>query len=284
MILLPGSAPLVPISFSLAAVLVWGTSDFLGGYAARRGDAFVVATAAHTGGLLLMCTLAVVAHAPFPSGRSLVWALLAGASGGTALAFFYRALAIGRMGLTAPVAAILGAAIPTTFSIFTEGYPGTIRVFGFLLAGIGIWLISRTEDGAGTEGIGLAALAGLGFAGFYLGMREAGEGSALWLATFTRVGGLMITATIVIGAQSFHEIAPSAARWGVLAGCLDVTGTALFVRASQTGRLDTAVVLTSLYPAVTVLLARLVLREHFTRWKAVGIVAAMLAVPLVAAH
>src|SRR5271170_2332339 len=186
MILLPGSAPLVPISFSLAAVFVWGTSDFLGGYAARRGNAFVVATAAHIGGLVLMFSLAAGAHAPFPSARSLVWALLAGASGGTALALFYRALAMGRMGLTAPVAAIVGAAIPTAFSIFTEGYPGTIRVFGFLLAGIGIWLISRTEDGAGSEGIGLAALAGLGFAGFYLGMREAGDASALWLATFTR--------------------------------------------------------------------------------------------------
>ncbi|MGA8150175.1 MAG: DMT family transporter [Terriglobales bacterium] len=276
------SPELVSTSFSLAAVFVWGTSDFLGGYAAQRGNAFLVTTIAHGSGLLLMFTLASLTHAPFLSERSLLWALVAGTSGGTALAIFYRALAVGRMGLTAPVAALLGAAIPTAFGIFTEGFPGTIRICGFLLAGIGIWLISRTEDGTGSEGIGLAALAGVGFAGFYLGMREAGDGSALWLATFTRTGGLIVTAIIVILTRSFREITPAGARWGMLAGFLDVTGTALFVRASQTGRLDTAVVLTSLYPAVTVLLARLILREHFTRWKAVGIVAAMLAVPLIA--
>jgi len=273
---------LVPTSFSLAAVFAWGASDFLGGYASRRANAFVVTTIAHASGLILMCTLASATHAPFLSGRSLAWALVAGTSGGTALAIFYRALAVGRMGLTAPVAALLGAAIPTAFGMFTEGFPGTIRIAGFLLAGMGIWLISRTEDGTGTEGIGLAALAGLGFAGFYMGMREAGDGSALWLATFTRTGGLIVTGMIVIFTRSFREITPSSARWGMLAGCLDVTGTALFVRASQTGRLDAAVVLTSLYPAITVLLARLILREHFTRWKAVGIFAAMLAVPLIA--
>ena len=159
-----------------------------------------------------------------------------------------------------------------------------IRISGFLLAGVGIWLISRTEDGSGSEGIGLAALAGLGLRRILLGMREAGDGSALWLATVTRTGGLLVTGMDrdfydgVFG-RSHHRV-----RWGILAGCLDVIGTALFVRASQTGRLDAAVVLTSLYPAVTVLLARLILREHFTRWKAVGILAAMLAVPLIAGH
>jgi len=229
-----------------------------------------------------MFTLASATHAPFLSGRSLAWAFVAGTSGGTALAIFYQALAAGRMGLTAPVAALVGAAIPTAFGILTEGFPGAVRVLGFLLAGIGIWLISRTEDGTGSEGIGLAALSGLGFAGFYLGMREAGDGSALWLATVTRAGGLIVTGMIVILTRSFRQITPAGARWGMLAGFLDVTGTALFVRASQTGRLDAAVVLTSLYPAVTVLLARLVLQERFTRWKAAGIFAAMLAVPLIA--
>ena len=189
---------LVPTAFSLAAVFAWGASDFSGGYASRRGNAFLVTTIAHASGLIFMCTLAFATHAPFLSGRSLAWAVVAGTSGGTALAIFYRALAVGRMGLTAPVAALLGAAIPTAFGMLTEGFPGTIRISGFLLAGIGIWLISRTEDGSGSEGIGLAALAGLGFAGFYLGMREAGDGSALWLATITRTGGLLVTGLIVI--------------------------------------------------------------------------------------
>jgi len=273
---------LVPTTFSLAAVFAWGTSDFLGGFASRRGNAFLVTTIAHVSGLTFMCALASIAHAPIPSWHSLAWTIAGGTSGGTGLAILYRALAMGRMGLTAPVAALLGAAIPTAVDMFIEGFPGSFRVAGFLLAGVGIWLISRTEDSNGSEGIGLAALAGVGFAGFYLCMREAGDASALWLATFVRTGGLAVTGTVVLLQRSFRQITPAGARCGMLAGFLDATGTALFVRASQTGRLDAAVVLTSLYPAVTVLLARLILREHFTRWKAVGIFAAMLAVPLIA--
>jgi drug/metabolite transporter (DMT)-like permease len=79
-----------------------------------------------------------------------------------------------------------------------------------------------------------------------------------------------------------RNIDGSGIGFGVLAGCLDVIGSVLFIRASQTGRLDAAVVLSSLYPAVTVLLARFILREHFTRWKALGMIAALLAVPMIA--
>ncbi|HTZ98275.1 MAG TPA: DMT family transporter [Terriglobales bacterium] len=270
-------------SLSLAAVVAWGTSDFLGGYSSRTANAFLLTTIAHASGLLLMVTVATASHAPFPIHSSALWAFAGGLSGGGALAIFYRALSQGRMGLTAPVAAVLGAAIPTLFVMFTAGAPSPVHIAGFLLAAIGIWLISRTEDGSGTEGIGFAALAGIGFAGFYLCMRQAGNGSALWIAALSRLASFTLTGIIVllIGAR---RITPQSAGWGVLAGCLDVTGSALFVRASQTGRLDTAVVLTSLYPAVTVLLARLILKEHFTRWKAVGMFAALLAVPMIAAQ
>ena len=275
-------AQLVPTSFSLAAVFAWGTSDFLGGYASRRTNAFLLTTVVNVGGLLLMVTLATASHAPWPSGRSIAWVVAGGLTGGTGLAIFYRALALGKMGLTAPVAALLGAAIPTMVGIVTEGLPGAVQIIGFLLAGTGLWLISRTEDGSRPEGIGLAVIAGIGFAGFYLCIRQAGEGSALWIATFTRIGGLLITGTIVLLQRSSHKLTAAAVGWGVLTGCLDSLGTTLFVRASQTGRLDAAVVISSLYPAVTVLLARLILKEHFTHWKAIGMFAALLAVPMIA--
>jgi drug/metabolite transporter (DMT)-like permease len=276
------SAELVSTSFSLAAVFAWGTSDFLGGYASRRANAFLLTTIAHAGGLILMLLLALGTHAEFPSQRSLLWACAGGMSGGSALAIFYGALAVGRMGLTAPVAAVLGAAVPTVFGMITQGMPRTVHVVGFLVAAIGIWLISRTEDGMGPEGIGLAAISGIGFAGFYLCMSQAKDGSALWLAAFSRSGALFVTGLIVLAQRRFREVTAAGVRWGLLAGCLDVSGTALFVRASQTGRLDSAVVLTSLYPAVTVLLARVILHEHFTRWRAVGMFAALLAVPMIA--
>lgn len=114
---------LLPTSLSLAAVFAWGTSDFLGGYSARRANAFVLTTIAHASGLLLMVTIAATIRSPFPAGASVMWALAGGLSGGGALALFYRALSQGRMGLTAPVAAVLGAAIPTVFGIFTEVLP-----------------------------------------------------------------------------------------------------------------------------------------------------------------
>src|SRR5258706_1076396 len=271
-------------AYGLAAVLAWGTSDFLGGYATRRANAFLFTTVVNLGGLFLVVTLASAIHAPFPSGRSAAWVLAGGISGGAALAIFYRALSSGRMGLTAPVAAVLGAAIPAVVSMFTEGLPGRIPLVGFVLAATGLWLITRTEDGGKPEGIGLAMLAGIGFASFYLCVRQAGDASALWIASLTRAGGLIITALIVLLLGKFRDITSAGVRWGVLTGCIDSMGTILFVRASQTGRLDEAVVISSLYPAVTVLLARFFLREHFTRWRFVGLLAALAAVPMIAAQ
>jgi len=279
---MPVPAQLVPASFSLAAVLCWGTSDFIGGYVSRRVNAFLLTAMAHASGLLLVTVLALANRSTFPSTRSLHWAFIAGLCGGAALAVFYRALAAGRMGLTAPVAAVLSAAIPTAVTIFAEGIPGIVPMVGFVLAGIGILLIARAEDGSSPDGIGLAALSGIGFAGFYLCIKQAGEGSALWVAACSRVGSLVVTVGIVLLGRNLERMPKPAVGLGFLAGCLDVSGSALFVRAIQTGRLDSAVVLTSLYPAVTVLLARIILHEHFTRWKAVGMFAALVAVPMIA--
>lgn len=279
----PAAPQFATAAYGLAAVFAWGTSDFLGGYATRRANAFLFTTVVNIGGLFLVGTLASAVHAQIPSGRSVAWVLAAGISGGASLAIFYRALSSGRMGLTAPVAAVLSAVIPTAVSIFTEGLPGKIPIVGFLLAGIGLWLITRSEDGNTPEGIGLALLAGAGFAGFYLCVRQAGDGSAWWIATFTRAGGLLITGAVVLLQRKFSDITAAGVRWGILTGGIDSIGTILFVRASQTGRLDEAVVISSLYPAVTVLLARLFLKEHFTRWRFIGLLAALAAVPMIAA-
>ena len=272
----------LPTNLSLAAVFAWGTSDFLGGYGARRANAFLLTALAHLSGMILMAGVAVATHSPFPTRTAVAWALLGGLSGGGALAIFYRALATGRMGLTAPVAAVLGAAIPTAFGMFREGLPQAAQLVGFVMAATGIWLISRTEDESSREGIGMAALAGIGFAGFYLCIRQAGDGSAFWIAATSKVASFILTGLIVLIGRSARDIDRRGIALGIVAGCLDIVGSVLFIRASQTGRLDTAVVLSSLYPAVTVLLARFVLKEHFTRWKALGMVAALLAVPMIA--
>ena len=274
----------VTAGYGMAAVAVWGTSDFLGGYATRRANAFLFTAVFNLGGLVLVGILAGISHAPFLPLRSALWVLTGGILGSAAVAVFFQALSTGKMGMVAPVAAVLSAAIPAIISAFTEGFPGKIPILGFLLAAIGLWLITRTEDGSGTKNLGLAIVAGIGFAGFYLCVRQAGSGAAFWFATITRIGGLLVTGLIVLLQRSFRDITPSGLRLAVIAGSIDSFGTIFFVHASQSGRLDEAVVISSLYPAVTVLLARFVLKEHFTRWRFVGLLAALAAVPMIAAQ
>ncbi len=274
--------PSTSVAFSLGAVLCWGMSDFLGGFVSRRADAYAITAITNGCGLAVIAVVCALSGTHMPPLSSMIWALAAGASGGTALAIFYRALAAGSMGLTAPVTALLSAGIPTVVGIVMEGWPHAWHVAGFILAGLAIWLISRAEGGVSPQGIGLAIVAGLGFAGFYLLIRQAQVGSAFWIAAGSRAAAFICTAAIVAARHKFQPMQKDSAAWAGLAGFLDVSGSVLFVRAAQTGRLDTSVVLTSLYPVVTVVLARLILKEHFTRWKTVGILTALAAVPLIA--
>jgi drug/metabolite transporter (DMT)-like permease len=277
-----------PAAFSLAAVFLWGLSDFAGGYASRRANAFVLCAFSHICAFVLMLAIALLQNGPFPSHASVFWSLLAGAVGGFSLALFYRALAIGQMGLTAPISALLGAAIPTLADVALEGAPSRWAVAGFLLAIFAIWLITRPEsqdqtgDPGRPKGIALAAMAGLGFAGFYLCIHQA-TGSTIWLAAISRVGSFSATAIAVLATRAPITLDREGIALGTLAGCVDITASALFIFASQRGRLDQAVVITSLYPAVTVLLARIFLKERFSRWKFVGLLAALAAVPMLAA-
>lgn len=277
------AAQYIPAAYSLTAVGVWGTSDFLGGVGARRVNAFLFTAIAHISGLVVIGALALIAREPFLANASVAWSLISGAVGGMALALFYRSLASGNMGLVAPVAAVLGAAIPTLVTAFAEGFPGYRHVLGFILAGIGVWLISRTEGDAGPpEGLGMAVLAGIGFAGFYLCVHQAGNSSPLWIAACSRSGALLVTGSIVLFGRHLRAVPTPVLGIAVVAGILDIMGSAVFIRASQIGRLDDAVVLSSLYPAITVLLARIFLHEHFSRARTLGMVAALAAVPMIA--
>jgi drug/metabolite transporter (DMT)-like permease len=273
-----------PATLSLVATLAWGMSDFLGGYASRRANVFLLTTITHASGTALMLTLALLLHAPFPAERSsLIWAIGAGFMGGTALAVFYRALSAGNMGLIAPVSAVIGATFPVLVDMFTEGRPGPVRVAGFILAGLGIWMISRTEGPAGkSQRLGLAVLSGIGFAGYFLCIKQAGGASVFWIAAISRATSFAATSLVVLSIRQFRPMDRAGVVWGVVTGLLDISGSAFFILASQTGRLDAAVVISSLYPAVTVLMAAVFLKEHFSQWKTVGLVAALLAVPLIA--
>jgi drug/metabolite transporter (DMT)-like permease len=292
-----------PAVYSVIAVFLWGSADFAGGLGSRRANAFVLTAFSHACAFALMLVIALSQHGAFPDRASVVWALIAGAVGGFSLAVFYGALASGQMGLTAPIAALLGAAIPTMVDIAQEGAPSRWTIGGFGLALLALWLITRPEPtgdeslreaqfdadrfenkGASRRpaGVGLAALAGVGFAGFYLCIHQA-SGSPAWIAAISRIGSFTTTSIAVLATRAPLKLDPPRAALGMLAGFLDISASALFIFASQHGRLDEAVVITSLYPAMTVLLARLILKEHFSRWKFVGLLAALAAVPLIAA-
>lgn len=290
------SSQLGPTTCAVIAVFLWGAADFSGGYASRRANAFVLTAFSHAAAFGLMITVALLLHPEFPPMKSILWGLAAGAIGGFSLAIFYRALASGQMGLTAPVAALLGAAIPTLADIAMEGAPGRWTIAGFALAILAIWLITRPEprseqrDEQGNESglsgppksVAMAALAGVGFAGFYLCVHQS-TGSPVWIAATSRIGSFAMTAIAVLATRAPVRLDLPRVGLGVAAGWLDISASALFIYASQHGRLDEAVVITSLYPAVTVLLARLVLKEHFSFWRVVGLLAALTAVPMIAA-
>lgn len=268
--------------YALGAVCTWGVSDFLGGYVARRFQAFFLAALGHLSGTIVMVAIACLAHEPCPPRSHLVWAAAAGLAGGVALAFFYRALSQGNMGIAAPVGAVLSAGIPTVLGISREGFPGYLPCAGFGLALLGMWLVSRPEGATRPKGLMLAVAAGFGFALFYIFIKKTGSGDAFWIAAVARTGSFAITGAITLAGRRFSPFYVGGLWLGLLAGCIDVSGTVFFVRASQTGRLDAAVVLSSLYPAITVLLARIFLHEKFTLWKAVGILATLGAIPMIA--
>src|SRR5271157_2719149 len=153
--------------FSLLAATSWGGGDFSGGLAAKRASVFRVVAVAHACGLSAMLVLAWVTGERVPPRVDLLWGAFAGFAGAFGIAALYRALAIGRMGVVAPVAAVVTGVLPVLFSLRVEGMPDRIQLFGFALALVSIWLLAgpNTHENS-RSGLGLAALAGIAFGMF----------------------------------------------------------------------------------------------------------------------
>lgn len=270
------------VAFGLAASLCWGSGDFSGGLASRRANVTTVVVAAYTVGFFLLVGLALITREPFPQPMDLLWGALAGIAGVLGLLAFYSALATGKMGLAAPVSAMLTATLPVAFSAFITGLPSPLQLGGFALALLAIGLISRPDGTEGSlRGIGLALIAGLGFGCFFILISRVSPGAIFWplaAARFVSVALLLLALRL-----RRQEVLPgkSVAPLITLTGVLDAVGNAFFVLAAHSGRLDIAAILSSLYPAATVLLAAIVLRERIQRIQATGVVLALLAIPLI---
>ncbi len=272
------------VVFGLAASLFWGSGDFSGGLASRRDKASSVVLVAYVVGGVLLIALALIWKEPFPSLHDLMWGALAGVAGAIGLVTFYTALSIGRMGIAAPVSAILTAALPVLFSALTEGLPSLLQLGGFVLALLAIALISRPEQSQGRpEGMGLALLAGCGFGCFFILISRLNPSATFWPLAVARFTSVLFL--LVVGLFRQQQMLPKKTVLPLVAvaGVLDAIGNAFFVLATHVGRLDVAAILSSLYPAATVLLAAIVVRERVTRIQTLGILLALVAIPLISA-
>ena len=270
------------VAFALAASISWGAGDFSGGLATRRAQVLSVVFGSYTVGLFMLIVLALIWSEPFPAVLDLMWGGVAGLAGAVGLAAFYQALSVGRMGVVAPIAAMLSAVIPVLFGALTEGLPGPLQLIGFVLAFIAVGLISGLGVVKGRpKGLGLALIAGVGFGSFFILISRVSHGGIFWPLAAARFSSLLfLFAVVLIRRQS---VLPGKSVWPVvfLAGALDVAGNVFFVLATHTGRLDVAAMLSSLYPAVTVLLATIILKERVTRLQTIGIFVALVAIPLI---
>ena len=278
------SGILVQAGLSLATAAAWGAADFSGGFASKRAEVFRVVAIAHACGLVMMLALAWFSGEPVPPASTLWWGAAAGVTGAFGVAALYKGLAIGRMGVIAPVASVLTAVIPVILGMATEGLPDRLQLAGFALALVSIWLIARPDGELDSHrGLGLAILAGVSFGLFLACAKQAGHHGVFWPMTAARVASTALMLIIVtFSPRDPRPLLPNLIPI-LIAGVLDSGANALFVAATQHGRLDVAAVLSSLYPASTVVLARVLLKERISGMQGVGIAAALLSVALISA-
>lgn len=271
------------ILLGLASAASWGAGDFTGGLASRRSPVLGVMVVGQVGAVALIVAIALLVREVSPAPAAIGWAVAAGVAGAVGLAALYRGLAVGRMAVVAPVSAVLSAAIPVVWSGLAEGLPPPPKLAGFALALAGIWLVARADaPGRGQAGLALGLLAGCGFGTYLVLMHHAAQGGTFWPLAAARGTSLALAFAAVVARQRAWVPPRSAAPLVLVSGVLDAGGNTLFVLAMQAGRLDVAAVLSSMYPASTVLLAAGLLHERVTRPQGVGIVAVLGAIALIA--
>lgn len=277
------------ILLSLLAAASYGLADFVGGVTSKRTSPWAVALVAQLGGATLVLLLTLVTDGS-PTRTDLAWCVVAGIGNGFGTAFLYRGLSSGRMGVVAPISGVGAVLVPVVVGLATGERPPALVWVGVLAALPGIWLVSReptAEDVTGSaprrSGVLDGVLAGLGFGSLFATLAQIPERAGFLPLALNQ---LVAACTIVLIAfalqQDWVPREPTALR-GTVSGALGALATGLFMVATQGGSLTVAAVLTSLYPAFTILLAATVLREHVHRTQAIGLLLCGAAIALVAA-
>jgi drug/metabolite transporter (DMT)-like permease len=281
---------LVAAVLALLSSLSWGLSDFLGGFQSRRVALLAVLVLSQALAWTIL-VVAVLAGAPTEHDTAAtIWAASVGGLGLLALVAFYRALSIGTMSVVAPISAT-GVAIPVFVGLFNGERPGALQVIGIVLACVGVVLAGReapSEDEAarraGRTAIGLALLAAIGFGTFFAGIDRAEEtGDVAWVLIVARTTDMVLLLTACAVVRPALPRAPATLAAIAAVGVFDLLANLLFVLAAGRGLLSVVGVLGSLYPAVTVVLARVVLHERLTPSQSAGVAITLAGVVALAA-
>ena len=233
-------------------------------------------------GMGLTLIIATLRGEPFPAGQDLLLCGLAGVLGGIGITGLYRGLAIGRMGIVAPITGVLAAVIPVAAGFVLEGVPDILVVLGIGVAIAAVLLVSRVADeGGGRAGLTEALIAGTAIGLFGVTIAQIGEGFVFSSLTVIRGVQAVLVSLIVVISRSPWRLDRSALPLVVTVGVLDMLGNAAYLLGVQAGELAVASVLSSLYPVTTVILAAVVLRERVTRDHLAGISLAALAIALI---
>jgi drug/metabolite transporter (DMT)-like permease len=280
---------------ALASSALYGAADFLGGLAAKRASAAWVVSISQASGLLVLLATISALPAADPARSDLLWGAGAGLCGTLGVGLLYRALAIGTMGVVAPITAVCAVALPVLVSIARGQQPASMALTGIVLAMVAIALVSQQSTDSAAAAIGgrrglapgvpHALVSGIAIGLFFVVLAEARPESGLWPLVGARAGALPFCLLAgALGSGPPLRLVPRRTVFtATAAGIVDMTANVLYLLASRMGSLAVVVTLSSLYPASTVALARVVLGERLHRMQVIGLVCALAAVVLIVA-
>jgi drug/metabolite transporter (DMT)-like permease len=274
----------VVVTLALVCAVAYGVSDFVGGLAARQSSALRVLLVSQPLGAVGLVVLAGFDAAPVELRATAIGAC-AGIAGALGVLLLYAGLAIGPMSVVAPLTALCAAVVPVGAGMAMGERPPPLALVGVVLALAAVVLVGR-EPGGDTalapRGIGLALLAGVGFGVFFVLLDVAGDEAGLWPLVAGRISGSVLLVAVAVATGALGLPARSSLWLVVAAGLLDVVANVAFVLAVRTGLLALVAVLVALYPAATLVLARVVLKERMAASQRAGLAVAALSVALIA--